>query len=81
MLVNVQFLGGEQSTIHWLKYFSCLVLFYIQACTHRLLHIEGSFYTYPGRCIGAGSLEGNPLRTQKYETCEQKNQSKKTQDI
>ncbi|XP_020611532.1 integrin alpha-9-like [Orbicella faveolata] len=49
---------------------------YVMACTHRLLHIEGSFYTYPGRCIGTASLEGNILRTINYETCEQKNQNK-----
>ncbi|KAJ7389988.1 Integrin alpha [Desmophyllum pertusum] len=48
---------------------------YVMACSHRLLHVEGSFFTYPGRCIGAADLEGR-FKRDIYDFCETKNQNK-----
>ncbi|XP_022797402.1 integrin alpha-6-like [Stylophora pistillata] len=46
----------------------------VMACSHRLLHIEGSFYTYPGRCLRAIIDDGNPFRTKTQDYCELRNQ-------
>ncbi|PFX21368.1 Integrin alpha-6 [Stylophora pistillata] len=50
----------------------------VMACSHRLLHIEGSFYTYPGRCLRAIIDDGNPFRTKTQDYCELRNQNTST---
>lgn len=51
----------------------------VVACTHRLLHIEGSFYTYPGRCIRAPIDDGDVGRRKTLDYCESRNQNQANQ--
>lgn len=51
----------------------------VVACSHRLLHIEGSFYTYPGRCIRAPIDDGDVGRRKTLDYCESRNQNQANQ--
>ncbi|RMX38988.1 hypothetical protein pdam_00008175, partial [Pocillopora damicornis] len=51
----------------------------VVACSHRLLHIEGSFYTYPGRCIRAPIDDGDVGRRKTLGYCESRNQNQANQ--
>lgn len=48
----------------------------VLACSHRLLHIEGSFYTYPGRCYKSEFLLESSFRKSALKFCEDKNKNK-----